>query len=134
VSLETVCDCGRGGDGHCHRAAIRRDCSIADRGQSSCWSEFETSSAASTSVRIAEDRKYLLDDGAAQCVVSVADKGLGATMAWTAVKLAIQSEGRWVAAFSATSSSTRWGRNIESGRPRASKEGLRRACWDRRVC
>jgi hypothetical protein len=30
-------------------------------------------------------------------VVSVADKGLGATMPWTALKLAIQSEGRWVA-------------------------------------
>jgi hypothetical protein len=75
-------------------------------------------------VRIAEDRKYLLDDGAAQCVVSVADKGLGATMAWTAVKLAIQSEGRWVAAFSATSSSTRWGRNIESGETKGIERGV----------
>jgi hypothetical protein len=37
--------------------------------------ELETSSAVSTSVRIAEDRIHLLDDGAAQCVVSMADKG-----------------------------------------------------------
>jgi hypothetical protein len=85
-------------------------------------------------VRIAEDRKYLLDDGAAQCVVSVADKGLGATMAWTAVKLAIQSEGRWVAAFSATSSSTRWGRNIESGETKGIERGVAQGLLDRRVC